>query len=84
MPATVLKFFEGAARQGGKTALQWHLLKQESTRLGRPILCVECDRPHQAPPPFGRCPCGCYAFGIKAAGPDPQLALELDFHGGEK
>jgi hypothetical protein len=78
MAATVLDF--ASARRCGKTALQWHQLKQESTRLGRPILCVACERPHTIPPQFGRCPCGSYAFGIKS---QHQAQPGLDFHAGE-
>lgn len=82
MAATVLPFRAGY--RGGKTALQWHQLKTLSAATGRPIVCAKCARPHQAAPPLGKCGCGGYLFGIPAAGADPQLALELDFHGGEK
>lgn len=65
----------------------WHLLKQESGRAGRPIVCVNCKRPHDKPGPFGRCAgCGHSYYGIES---DAQLPLQLeatanDFHGGEQ
>jgi hypothetical protein len=79
MSATVLAF----ARRGGKTALQWHLLRQESARVGLPIECVQCERPHEKPPLLGRCACGSYAFGVGRRPDGGQLALGLDYHGGE-
>lgn len=79
MPAAVIDFF--ARRKSGKTALMWHLLRQESARVGRPIECCECRRPHDGPPPFGKCVCGCFVFGIPSA--SAQLPLNLDFHAGE-
>lgn len=80
MPATILEF---ASRRGGKTALQWHVLKQHSHLLGMPIVCATCERPHQVPPTFGRCGCGSYCFAVHSA-QQPQLPLALDFHGGEQ
>jgi hypothetical protein len=80
MPATIVPF----ARRNGKTALMWHLLRQEAARRGLPIECLECQRPHTVPPPLGKCPCGGYVFVVgRRAG---QLPLELpsDFHGGEQ
>lgn len=54
-----------SGRRGGKTALMWHRLRQESAAAGRPIECVRCELAHLVPPIFGRCVCGGYAFGIK-------------------
>lgn len=80
MPAVVLEF---ASRCGGKSALMWHRLAQESKASGRPIRCVVCLRPHTGPPRFGKCPCGGYAFGVHAQ-LDTQQQLELDMHAGEQ
>lgn len=81
MPAAVLSFFGGAAHaRGGKTALMWHRLRQESALVGRPIVCVTCRQPHDGPPRLGQCACGSALFGIQA---DTQLPLGLDLHGGE-
>jgi hypothetical protein len=44
MAAAVLPF--RAAQRVGKTALQWHVLRQEATRAGLPIECARCERPH--------------------------------------
>lgn len=76
--AAVLAFVAG--RRGGKSALAWHLLKQESSAAGLPIECVRCEKPHAVPPLFGRCVCGSMAFGVKR----PERAQpSLDFHAGE-
>lgn len=77
MAAAVLEFLP---RGSGKSALQWHVLMRESRAAGRPIVCVECRRPHEGPPKFGRCACGSYAYGIKTAAAQQPA---LDFHGGE-
>lgn len=73
-------------RRAGKTALQWHKLQQESARVDRPILCVECERQHPTPPQFGKCQCGSYVFGIQSDRQLPLLveATRLDIHGGEQ
>jgi hypothetical protein len=80
MAAAVLAFRPKAA---GKTALQWHQLQQDSVRVGLPIECARCERPHEQPPQFGRCYCGNYTFTVRVQPSAGQLPLSLDFHAGE-
>lgn len=81
MAAAVL-LFRGAQR-GGKTALMWHVLRQEASRAGLPIECASCEKPHETPPLFGRCACGSYTFLVRRPVVSGQLPLGLDFHAGE-
>jgi hypothetical protein len=73
-----------AGFRGGKTALQWPLLKQASHVLGVPITCVVCHAVHELAPFYGRCPCGSFLFGVSAQRVLPLEHAVLDFHGGER
>lgn len=83
MAATVIAFARRPPVKPGKTALQWHLLQQDSRRVGLPIECAKCERPHAQAPAFGRCVCGNYTFLVRVQPGAGQLPLGLDFHAGE-